>query len=33
MNGTITFESELNKGTSFNIILPNKPSNEDYFIN
>lgn len=33
MNGTITFESELNKGTSFNIILPNKPNNEDYFIN
>lgn len=33
MNGTIKFESELNKGTKFYITLPNKPANEDYFIN
>lgn len=33
MNGTIRFESELNNGTKFYINLPNKPANEDYFIN
>ncbi len=33
MNGTIRFESELNIGTKFYITLPNKPANEDYFIN
>ncbi len=33
MNGTIRFESELNVGTKFYITLPNKPANEDYFIN
>jgi PAS domain S-box-containing protein len=33
MAGQITFNSELNKGTSFTIILPNKKTNENYFIN
>ncbi|MES2513544.1 MAG: hybrid sensor histidine kinase/response regulator [Bacteroidota bacterium] len=28
VNGTITVSSELMKGTSFNILIPNKPSNE-----
>lgn len=33
MNGTISFKSELNYGTTFIINLPNKHINENYFIN
>ncbi|MBS1652462.1 MAG: PAS domain S-box protein [Bacteroidetes bacterium] len=33
MKGKIKFISELNKGTEFIITLPNKKTNEDYFIN
>jgi PAS domain S-box-containing protein len=33
MAGEITFNSELNKGTTFTILLPNKRTNENYFIN
>ncbi len=33
MAGTITFKSELNTGTTFTITLPNKKTNENYFIN
>ena len=33
MAGQIEFKSELNKGTTFTITLPNKKINENYFIN